>query len=72
MGSDIINDDVKKNLTYFNFCLLLIKEIEVYFFSFFEKRIKQYYLSPVAYEARNIKYIELIERNENIHFDLYI
>jgi len=72
MGNDIINDDVKTKLTYFNFGLLLIKEIEIYFFSFFEKRIKQFCLSPVAYEARNKQYIELIERNENIHFDLYI
>jgi hypothetical protein len=46
MGNDTINDDVKTNLSYFNFCLVLYQEIEDYFLSFFEKRIKQFYLSP--------------------------
>ena len=74
MGNDTINDDVKTNLTYLNFCLLLYKEIEDYFFSFFKKRIKQFYLSAEAkfYEAENTKYHELKNINKCITFDLYI
>ena len=56
MGNAAIDDDAKLNLTYFNFCLLLYKEIENYVFSFFAKRIKQFCLSPEAkdYEVENI------------------
>ena len=45
MGNDTITDDVKKNLTYINFCLLLYKEIEDYFLSFFEKRLNNFTFS---------------------------
>ena len=74
MGNDNITDDVKTNLTYINFCLLLFKEIEDYFLSFFEKRIKQFYLSPKAkdYQSNNTKYAELKKTNKTKSFYLYI
>ena len=74
MGNDTITDDVKKNLTYINFCLLLFKEIEDFFLFFFEKRIKQFYLSPKAkdYQSNNTKYAELKKTNKTKSFYLYI
>jgi len=73
MGNATINDDVQTKFTYFNFCLILYKEIEDYVLSFFIKRIKQFYLSPVArdYESKNKKYAELNEIDK-ISFELYI
>jgi len=73
MGNATINDDVKTKFTYFNFCLILYKEIEDYFLSFFEKRIKQFCLSPIAkdYKSENKKYSELKEI-DRISFNLYI
>lgn len=73
MGNDI-SDDKKINFTYFNFCLVLCKEIGDYIYSFFRKRIKQFSLSPEAkdYEESKMKYIELKENKENIYFDSYI
>ena len=74
MGNNIINDEVKMNLTYTNFCLILFKEIWDFFYSFFKKWIKQFSLSPGAedYLGGNTKYNELKEKNEKIYFDLYI
>ena len=74
MGNDIINDEVKMNLTYTNFCLILFKEIWDFFYSFFKKRIKQFSLAPGAkdYFRENIKYSDLKTKNANIYFDLYI
>ena len=51
-----------------------MKETEDYFYSFFEKRIKQFSLIPGAkdYEKEGKLYSSLKEKKENISFDLYI
>ena len=74
MGNDIISEDDIMNLTCLNLFLILLKEIRVFFYSFFEKRIKQFSLSPGAkdYKYSNKYYSALKEKNENISFDLYI
>ena len=74
MGNYIISEDGIMNLTFFNFILILFKEIGDFFYSFFAKRIKQFSLLPGAkdYNVNNIYYNELKEKKENISFDLYI
>lgn len=51
-----------------------MKETEDYFYSFFEKRIKQFSLIPGAkdYEKEGKLYSALKEKKKNISFDLYI
>ena len=41
MGNNIINENIITNLTCLNFFSTLLKETLDYFYSFFEKRIKQ-------------------------------
>ena len=74
MGNNIINENIIKNLTCLNFFLILMKETGDYFYSFFEKRIKQFSLIPGAkdYEKEDKLYSALKENKENISFDLYI
>ena len=74
MGNNIINENIIKNLTCLNFFLILMKETGYYFYSFFEKRIKQFSLISGAkdFEKENKFYSTLKEKKENITFDLYI
>ena len=74
MGNIIINENIIMNLTCLNLLSTLLKETLDYFYSFFEKRIKQFSLIPGAkdYEDENKLYSALKEKKENIYFDLYI
>ena len=74
MGNNIINENIIMNLTCLNFFWILLKETEDYFYSFFEKRIKEFSLIPGAkdYEKEGKLYSSLKEKKENISFDLYI
>ena len=42
MGNYIINDEVKMNLTYTNFCLILFKEIWDFFILFSKKELNNF------------------------------
>ena len=74
MGNNIINENIIMNLTCLNFFSILLKETEDYFYSFYEKRIKQFSLILGAkdYEEEKKLYCALKEKKENISFDLYI
>ena len=74
MGNIIINENIIMNLTCLNLLSTLLKETLDYFYSFFEKRIKQFSLIPGAkdYEKEKKLYSALKEKKENIYFDLYI
>ena len=73
MRNDNPSEHVIINLTFLNFIKLLLKEIGDYFYSFFEKKIKQFSLLPGAKdpEGKIVYYNELKEK-EKISFDLYI
>ena len=73
MGNNIINENIIMNLTCLNFFWILLKETEDYFYSFFEKRIKQFSLIPGAkdYEKEG-KLYSALKGKKKIYLLIYI